>query len=119
MRNYFILLASSILFLTGCTNSKMNHHQSIIDDYEAIEKRVGKSVTLTGYVSLTHGATGIYFSKRDLINENGKCILPVPFNYSSHGDEITITGLLTKTDCGFDSICTNVCAGFKIMSEDN
>lgn len=115
MKIYVILFATFCLCLASCTVKRVDHRQITVEDYEHLEESDGKIVTLVGYVSLTHGATGIYFSKRDLIKENEKCILPVPQSFTSHGKKITVTGVVKKTECYYQSICTNNCSAFELL----
>lgn len=111
MRNY---LTISLLFIcSACAYGQAISTNTISKfDPNVMQANVGRKITVIGFVSTTHEASGIYFSLGDLRNTNEKCI---EFNNSSsirHLSKIKIEGTLIRTDCGRGAICTNICGKY-------
>jgi len=86
-----------------------------ISDFSEIAANVDRPVVVTGYISQSHEASGLYFSLRDLDAENDRCIVPMSLERFRHRQRVTLTGTLTRTECGERLICTNTCDKFELM----
>ena len=103
-----------LLVLIGCAPDHTK-----INSFKEAEASIGKNISIEGIVSRTHEATGIYFTKTDLLEENKLCILPIPFENYEHGDKVVIKGLLRNSDCGTTSICLNTCSDIELIVSKN
>jgi hypothetical protein len=101
------LLTTALLL--GCTTMVRNTTDEVVTEFADLEQWVGSSIRVEGIVSQTHGAAGLYLTVRDLREENARCILPQPFDGLAHGERVTLSGVLERTDCGKGLICMNAC----------
>lgn len=114
-RSVMPLFAEALLF--GCATTSEDDQREAITTFAEVESNLGSIVILDGIVSQTHGAAGLYFNHSDLADENARCILPQPFGDMEHGKRAKISGLLERTDCGQDRICTNACDRFVLIRQ--
>lgn len=96
----------------GCASHLAS--DDVITDFSAVNASVGSRVTVTGFISHTHEAAGLYFRLEDLRAENDKCVVPVSFAQFSHGERVSLSGTLIRTDCGGGRVCTNLCDAYEL-----
>lgn len=101
-----------LVLLGSCASVPNSTDGQAVTNFDKIDLYVGRTVVIEGYISRTHGASGIYFSLSDLRKENGRCLVPQPFVDTPHGQRAIFSGVVQKTGCGTDKICTNICGGF-------
>lgn len=104
-----------LLLLTSCVSSDRAVQAEHLTSYDDIESYVGKQVSLSGIISRSHGASGIYFNQKDVIETSDRCVAVTPFPPDSHGQNIYVSGVLTRTDCGTKKICTNICSTYRLV----
>lgn len=80
-----------------------------ISEYAELEGVVGQDVTLAGFWSTQHEATGIYFGKREYRDAPKHCVAVTPSLEAAHGSGVRISGTLEKSPCGTELICLTVC----------
>ena len=110
-----VLLSFLSVFCVGsCATTSLDDANGIwIDDYEEFEANAGNFVTVKGYVSFHHEATGLYLFLSDMAEEsNGNCLLLTPMDDLRHGERVVVSGILERTGCGAELICTNLCADY-------
>lgn len=84
--------------------------------YSELEGFVGEQVTLTGYWSEQHEATGIYFGKRDYRDAPEQCVMADPILPIAHGSTVRVSGILERSGCGEELICITVCQPFVLKN---
>lgn len=104
-------------WLLGCTTMTWGNGSDVVTEYADLERSVGSKIRVVGIVSQTHGASGLYMNSRDLRLENARCISPRPFNGLAHGERVTLSGFLERSDCGKGRICLNVCDQYVLHRE--
>lgn len=114
MRKLIVCFLASAL--CGCLSSSNYPTGTLVSDYSDVAAHDGNQVTVVGYLSRTHEATGLYFSLADLDNENDRCIMPQPLPEARHGARVSISGILSRTRCGGELICTNTCDNYELRS---
>ncbi len=70
---------------------------------------IGQNVTLAGFWSKQHEATGIYFGKQEYRDAPKQCVAVAPSLEVAHGSRVRISGTLEKGPCGKELICLTVC----------
>ena len=103
--------------LLGCTTIARDVRDEVITEFADLEHKVGSAIRVKGIVSQTHGAAGLYLKSRDFREKNARCILPQPFEGLAHGERVTLSGNLERTDCGKGLICLNVCDEYVVRRE--
>jgi hypothetical protein len=116
MRRPTAALLTTALLL-GCTTITRNSADEVVTEFADLQRKIGSTIKVRGIVSQTHGAAGLYLKARDLRDENSRCILPQPFEGLAHGELVTLSGVLERTDCGQEAICTNVCDQYVLHRE--
>lgn len=112
-----LALCSAIAVLSGsCVTNDVNTDSIDLTKFSQIDATIAKTVVVRGYISQTHGAAGLYLNRQDLLRENDQCILLVPFSGYRHGQPVKIVGKIHRTDCGGESICTNVCDRYELVA---
>ncbi len=112
------LCGSALLIAVGCAATPFESGRAILRNFSEVERSVGQEVTVRGFVSQSHGAAGLYLSRRDLREQNHNCILPGRFEGIPHLREISVSGRLERTECGTGRICTNVCDRYVLLHPD-
>lgn len=107
-----IAVACFTILFGSCATTTGPADYSVIRNFDDIQTQVGRQVVIKGIVSRTHGASGIYLEAADLRKENGRCVALQPFIDTPHGGKATLSGVIEKTDCGSEKICTNVCGNY-------
>lgn len=102
----------ALAVLASCASVPNPTEGQTITNFDKIDLSVGRKVLIEGYVSRTHGASGIYFNLSDLRQENGRCLVPQPFVDTPHGERAILSGVVQETGCGTDKICTNICGEY-------
>ncbi|WP_336980797.1 hypothetical protein [Altererythrobacter fulvus] len=74
-----------------------------------LEERVNEDVTLSGFWSKQHEATGIYFGNRVFSDAPESCVAVDATIDAPHASRVKLTGTLEKTACGTEQICITVC----------
>lgn len=119
MNRSFVVFAFLLIALSGCyavgSDWAHNEEEDFIKSYERIIKVLDQKVTISGYLSRTHGASGVYFDLENLDDESEKCVSVRPFPAGDHGSLVVVTGLLKMSGCGVDLICTNTCSDFELL----
>jgi hypothetical protein len=105
----------TVLFAAGCATSAAGPHATRLMNFSDVDQNLDKSISVSGFISQTHGAAGLYFRRSDLVEENSKCILPRPFDGYLHGEEVTMSGRLQRTDCGAGLIFLNACDKYVLI----
>ena len=116
MRDKSTLVSVALLFGSCATVSDIGGGLEVAN-FDYIKTKLGQRVLVNGIVSRTHGASGIYLSAADLRNENNRCIAVEPFVETPHGSRVKLAGVIEKTKCGGEEICTNVCGGYLLSRE--
>ena len=111
MTKFNILFVVAVA-LTSCFHSSDNSDASVIREFEDAIVRMGSLVTVEGIISRSHESSGLYFSRRDLVKQTGRCVRPEPFANFKHGEKVRISGRLVRTDCGAGRICLNMCTNY-------
>lgn len=107
MKVFFTSLAAALL--AGCiTTSDPN----TISRYDDLEGREGEIVTLFGFWSERHEASGVYFGRRDYGDYPEKCVLVEPHPNLADKTKLVITGKLERSGCGDELICLTTCQPF-------
>jgi hypothetical protein len=114
MKERIAVFCAAIL-LGSCATTTSSTDSPVITNFDDIETHIGRQVVIEGFVSRTHGASGIYLSVSDLRKENGRCVGLQPFVDTSHGDKATLSGMIEKTGCGSEKICTNICGDYQLI----
>ena len=99
----------TVVWFFGCTTMARDPRDELITEFADLEQKVGSAIRVKGIVSQTHEAAGLYLKTRDFREKNARCILPKPFKGLVHGERVTLSGVLERTDCGIESICLNAC----------
>jgi hypothetical protein len=99
-------------FLGGCISTAASPEYTLVRKFSELENRVGRQVTIEGIISITQGASGIYFSFHDLRKQNSRCVALDPFVDRPHGRKLRLYGVIMRTGCGSEKICTNVCGDY-------
>ena len=73
-------------------------------------------MTIQGFVSKRH-ETGLYFSRSDMTDYNGTCLRPEPVSEFRHREKVVVTGILERTGCGAELICTNACQDYVLKRD--
>lgn len=87
-----------------------------ITSYQMLEARVNENVTLSGFWSKQHEATGIYFGKRKYADAPESCVAVDAAIDAPHASRVTLTGTLEKTTCGTELICITVCQPYVLRN---
>ncbi len=77
---------------------------------------IGQDVTLAGFWSKQHEATGIYFGKRGYRDAPKHCVGVDPPLEAAHGSGVRISGTLEKGPCGDELICLTVCQPYVLRN---
>lgn len=110
-----IALACAAILLGSCATTNVSTGYLVIRNFDDIQTQVGRQVMIEGIVSRTHGASGVYLNATDLWKENGRCVALQPFIDEPHGGKVTLSGVIEKTECGSEKICTNVCGNYVLV----
>ncbi len=106
-------LAIISIALTSCVSTS---NSTLISRYEVLEKHVNETVTLSGFWSNQHEATGVYFGKRRYFEGPESCVaVDVAIN-SPHASRVKLTGTFQKTTCGTELICITVCQPYVLTN---
>lgn len=92
--------------LTSCVSTS---NSTLISSYEMLEKHVNETVTISGFWSKQHEATGIYFGKMPHPDAPESCVAVDAAINAPYASRVKLTGTLQKTTCGTDLICITVC----------
>ena len=108
-------LTVALLFapLASCTTLPKPND---ISEYAELEGVIGQDVTLAGFWSKQHEATGIYFGKREYRDAPKHCVEVVPSLEVVHGRGVRISGTLEKSPCGKELICLTVCQPYVLRN---
>lgn len=87
-----------------------------ISSYKVLEKHVNETVTLSGFWSKQHEATGMYFGKRRYSDAPESCVAVDAAINASHASRVKLTGTLQKTSCGTDLICITACQPYVLTN---
>lgn len=81
-----------------------------------LEERLNEKVTLSGFWSNQHEATGIYFGKRKYFDAPESCVAVDGVIDAPHASRVKLTGTLEKTACGTELICITVCQPYVLRN---
>src|SRR5690606_18058232 len=87
-----------------------------VQRYAELEGLVGQEVTLAGYWSMQHEATGIYFGKREYYDAPEQCVMVEPSLTSAHRSPVRVSGILERSGCGEELICLTVCQPYVLKN---
>ena len=107
-----IIIVCAVL-LTCCTTLNST---SGTNDYSKLEGRVGEEVTLVGFWSNQHEATGIYFGSRDYDDAPKQCVMTDPALTVAHASAVRVKGFLVRSGCGDQDICLTVCQPYVLKN---
>lgn len=107
MRAFFGSFAAALL--AGCiTTSDPN----TISRYDDLEGHEGQIVTLSGFWSERHEASGVYFGRRDYRDYPEQCVQVAPRPSVPDKTKLVVTGKLERSGCGDELICFTTCQPF-------
>lgn len=107
MRAFFGSFA--VVLLAGCVTTS---DPNTIARYNDLVGREGEIVTLSGYWSERHEASGIYFGRRDYGDYPEECVLVAPRPNLPDKTKLVVTGKLERSGCGDELICLTTCQPF-------
>jgi hypothetical protein len=81
-----------------------------------LEEKVNERVTLSGFWSKQHEATGIYFGTRDYSDAPKSCVAVDVAIDATHASTVKLTGILETTACGTELICITVCQPYVLRN---
>ena len=87
-----------------------------VRSYAELEGLVGQEVTLAGYWSAQHEATGIYFGKREYRDAPMQCVMAEPELSIDHGRPVRVGGILERSGCGDELIYITVCQPYVVKN---
>lgn len=97
--------------LTSCTTLNSAPGTS---NYSKLEGYVGHEITLVGYWSAQHEATGIYFYH----DAPKRCVIAEPALLVEHGSTVRVKGVLARSGCGDELICLTVCQPYVLKNAE-
>ncbi|MXO72018.1 hypothetical protein [Alteraurantiacibacter buctensis] len=109
MSAILIILASAFSCTTYPPSSGLRR-------YADLEGQLGQNVTLVGYWSSQHEATGIYFGNRWYRDAPEQCVSVEPILPAQHRDAVRVAGFLEKSGCGDELICLTVCQPYVLKN---
>lgn len=119
MRTYLVIMSLTCFLTVSCnggSKASTNGNKATIRTFEQLSNFENQQVSISGFLSKTHGASGLYFNLNDLDNENENCIALVPFVGEEHAMLIELTGMLVVSECKTDIVCLNVCSDYKLLN---
>ena len=119
MRTYLTIMSLICFFLVSCTgnsSSIRNEKTNTLNTYVQLSDYENQSIIVSGFLSKTHGASGLYFNLKDLDDENEKCIALSPFVEGEHAVRIELTGKLVISKCRDEYVCLNVCRDYRLLN---
>ena len=115
MKKYFTLFSALFVLIIGCVrvdDKTLANRQGSVSNFSQIAANENKMVVILGFLSKTHGASGMYFNLEDLNNENEKCVTLTPFLQRDHGEQIIVQGKLVSSKCQTEQFCLNTCSDY-------
>ncbi len=108
-------LSTALLFafVTSCVTLPI---PNVISNSAELEGLVGREVTLVGFWSKQHEATGIYFGKREYRDAPKHCVAVAPLLEAAHGSLVRVNGILEKSACSKELICLTVCQPYVLKN---
>ena len=118
MRSHLLFLVFICFILVSCNGSSTTKttEKNTLKTYEQLRNYENQLISVSGFLSKTHGASGLYFSLNDLDDENEKCIALSPFIEEEHAVLIELTGKLVISECRTELVCLNVCSDYKLLT---
>ena len=111
MRKLPLLFLAASVASCGTLRSSSN-----IRNYADLESGVGQEVTLVGYWSAQHEATGIYFGQSEYRDAPRRCVMTDRPLEVDHGSAVRVSGTLERSGCGEELICLTVCQPFLLKN---
>ena len=90
---------------------------SAISRYSDLEGHEGEVVTLSGYWSERHEASGIYFGRKNYRDYPDQCVLVTPRPNLPDKSRLVMTGKLERSGCGEELICLTTCQPFVLRAK--